>query len=810
MDAANWARIKDIFSAVVDLDPEERVRRTEELSAGDPLIMAEVEALISANDAVENFIEEPAFAVADALNDEKDPTIGRIVGHYRIVREIGRGGMGTVFLALRNDGEFRQEVALKVISSAYLGVENLRRFRQERQILAALNHPNIARLLDGGVTEDGLPYIVMEYVDGKRLLDHAETEELSFVERLRLFVKICDAVAYSHRNLVVHRDLKPSNILVTAEGEPKLLDFGLAKMLSVDSEVEQTKSNFRALTPAYASPEHLRGETITTASDVYSLGVALYELLTGCRPFEMESLVDRMTGTDSVSAPVKPSARIPADHSTIRRQNLHGDVDNIVLTAIRYEPERRYASVEKFADDLRRHIKGLPVSATESTFGYRSSKFLRRNRLGVASAALILLILTAGITATVWQAREAHREQAKATRVTSFLQTILGSVAPEARGTNVTMREALDEASTRARTEFADSPEILADVLMTTGRTYASLTVNDRAETDLREALEISRRLNGDGHPTTLGSIGMLGIALAFQSKSEEAEKIAREGVELNRRYGSVPSENLGMALYAHSISLIQLGKADTALPIALEASEAIRDSLGEQHGYFLATLNAVALARQLTGDRAEAERLFREVIDRGRQMENRFRIYVAQASSFLAWQLIDDRKLDEAQQFSSEAKRLYAEVLGDSTVSTAISDLQIGTVFFERGDFAAAEPSLRQSLGLFEKNHAATTPYAIAASFRLGTSLLKQGKAAEAEPLLQTAIEHSPAIKPDNRRYYEIRFLLIESLLAQGRNSNAAASGEELEKTARDNPAIEGLVLDRLAELKRSIDKNR
>jgi eukaryotic-like serine/threonine-protein kinase len=808
MDAAKWARIKDIFSAVVDLDPEERVRLTEELSAGDRLIRAEVEALITANNVVENFIEEPAFAAADVLDRETDPSIGRVVGNYCIVREIGRGGMGTVFLARRNDGEFRQEVALKVISSAYLGVENLRRFRQERQILAALNHPNIARLLDGGVTDDGLPYIVMEYVDGKRLLDHAETQDLSFEERLRLFVKICDAVAYSHRNLVVHRDLKPSNILVTAEGEPKLLDFGLAKMLSVDSNSEQTKSHFRALTPAYASPEHLRGETITTASDVYSLGVALYELLTGSRPFELESLVERMTGTDSVSAPAKPSARIPANHSTIRRQNLHGDVDNIVLTAIRYEPERRYASVEKFADDLRRHLKGLPVSATESTFGYRTSKFLRRNRLGVASAALILLILAAGITATVWQAREAHREQAKATRVTSFLQTILGSVAPEARGTNVTMREALDEASTRARTEFADSPEILADVLMTTGRTYASLTVNDRAETDLREALEISRRLNGDGHPTTLGSIGMLGIALAFLSKSEEAEKIAREAVELNRRYGSISSENLGMALYAHSISLIQLGKADAALPAALEASEAIRDSLGEQHGYFLATLNAVALARQLTGDRAEAERLFREVIDRGRQMENRFRIYVAQASSFLAWQLIDDRKLDEAQHFSSEAKRLYAEVLGDSTVSTAISDLQIGTVFFERGDYAAAEPSLRQSLELFAKNHAATSPYAITASFRLGRSLLKQGKPAEAEPLLRTAIEQSPAIKPDNRRYYEIRFLLIESLLAQGRNSIAAASVEELEKTARDNPAIDGSVFDKLAELKRSSEK--
>lgn len=289
MDAETWARVKEIFSEVIELDPDLREKRLAEACGDDLQLRTEVEALLRSNDEVEGFIEEPAFAIADAIPPDIEPSANKQIGHYRIVREIGRGGMGTVFLATRDDGEFQQEVAIKIVSSAFLGRENLRRFRQERQILAELSHPNIARLLDGGVTDDGLPFLVMEYVEGEPLVEFAEKRSLTVEERLRLFQQICRAVAYAHAKLIVHRDIKPSNILVTSDGEIKLLDFGLAKFLDIESG-DITATNFRALTPAYASPEQIRGQPLTTSSDVFSLGVVLYELLTGSRPFNYESV----------------------------------------------------------------------------------------------------------------------------------------------------------------------------------------------------------------------------------------------------------------------------------------------------------------------------------------------------------------------------------------------------------------------------------------------------------------------------------------------------------------------------------------
>jgi|CXWL01.1.fsa_nt_gi non-specific serine/threonine protein kinase/serine/threonine-protein kinase len=424
MDAKTWAQIKEIFSHAVGLAEAERSAYLDQACIDDSELRREIEALLRSNDEVENFIEEPAFTVANALPTDDEPTVDKVIGHYRIVREIGRGGMGTVFLANRDDGEFQQEVAIKVVSSAFLGRESLDRFRQERQILAGLTHPNIAHLLDGGVTDDGLSYLVMEYVEGESLIKHADDHNLSIDERLQVFLKICRAFAYAHGNLIVHRDIKPSNILVTPDGEPKLLDFGLAKILDIEKDHILTASNFRALTPAYASPEQIRGETITTASDIYSLGVVLYELLSGSRPFNYDSLTfEKMIEIASGSEPEKPSSKVrkmddvgPQRMKAKLRQSLRGDIDNIVLMAMRPEPERRYRSVEQFADDIERHLMGLPITATDDTLAYRSSKFIRRHWIGVMSVVAIGLILIAGIITTAWQAREAQQQRVRAER----------------------------------------------------------------------------------------------------------------------------------------------------------------------------------------------------------------------------------------------------------------------------------------------------------------------------------------------------------------------------------------------------------
>lgn len=710
MDEQTWARVKEIFSHAVGLDEAGRRSYLDKKCDGDADLLREVEALLRSNDEVENFIEEPAFTVPNALPHGAEPVVDKVIGHYRIVREIGRGGMGTVFLAKRDDGEFQHEVAIKVVSSAFLGSESLVRFRQERQILAGLTHPNIAHLLDGGVTDDGLPYLVMEYVEGESLIEHANGPNLSIEDRLRIFLKICRAFAYAHANLIVHRDIKPSNILVTPEGEPKLLDFGLAKILDIEKDNIRTASNFRALTPAYASPEQIRGDPITTASDIYSLGVVLYELLTGSRPFNYDSLTfEKMMEVASGSEPVLPSVAITRLQtkasasedqdskasfrapSNVSASDLKGDIDNIVLMAMRSEPERRYRSAERLANDIERHLDGLPISASESTFGYRGAKFIRRHRIGVASAALVLVILIAGIAATLWQARIARQESSKAQRINTFLRDMLGSASPDARGSDLKVKDALDEAAQRVRADFADEPEIVADVLLTIGKTYAGMDLNPQGEAELRASVDASLRANGEQHPTTAAGLAFLGIALAYQSKFQEGEQVSRRAVEVCRRLYPKGHQDLGVALFGLAVNLIQKGDHTSAEPVATEASDVIRNFLGEDHGYYLATLSLLGIARENNGNVDGAEMIYRRVASSGQSVERRYRIFIAQAMGYLGRLLVNKGNSAEAEIYLSQSEAIYREVLGDSNPSIAFIRQTLGQSDFLKGDYLSA-----------------------------------------------------------------------------------------------------------------------
>jgi non-specific serine/threonine protein kinase/serine/threonine-protein kinase len=373
------------------------------------------------------------------------PIDGLRIGPYRLIREIGRGGMGTVYLAGRSDDAFQKRVALKVLKRGMDTDAIVRRFRNERQILASLDHPFISGLLDGGTTPDGLPYFAMEFVEGHPIDEYCDAQHLDTTARLQMFMKICSAVQYAHQNLIIHRDIKPANVLVTADGTPKLLDFGIAKLLNPDLDghtLAPTAEGSPLMTPEYASPEQVRGEVVTTATDVYSLGVLLYELLTGRRPYELTSRTPaEIARVVCNSVPERPSTavtRTPTTHTEAitseagsadapaaserppsfdpqrLRRRLAGDLDNIVLKALNKEPARRYVSVDQFSEDIRRHLTGLPVIARKDTIGYRTAKFVRRNRTSVAAAILILVALIAGIVGTSWQARAARRERARA------------------------------------------------------------------------------------------------------------------------------------------------------------------------------------------------------------------------------------------------------------------------------------------------------------------------------------------------------------------------------------------------------------
>jgi non-specific serine/threonine protein kinase/serine/threonine-protein kinase len=437
MTPEHWQRVEALFHAALERDAEFRDAFLRDACAGDESLLHEVRKLVESHQPAQRAIR--TAAVRDAVQNlavaESTLPTGSQIGAYRVIREIGRGGMGTVFLAERADEQFEKQVAIKLIRRGMDTESIIRHFRNERQILASLEHPNVARLIDGGTTEDGLPYVVMEYVEGQAIDEYCAANNLSVTERLELFRKVCSAVSYAHQHLVVHRDIKPSNILVTRDGVPKLLDFGIARLLEVDSGPSATMTGTRLMTPEYASPEQVRGEHATTLTDVYSLGVVLYELLTGVRPyrFRSDSPLDIAEAICHVE-PARPStAAVPQSLGGLTgeqlRKRLRGDLDNIVLTALRKEPERRYESVERFSDDVRKHLESLPIAARPDTWGYRTAKFVRRNRVGVVATAALSIAIIAGITTAMWEAHRARIQQGRAERrfneVRNLARTVL-------------------------------------------------------------------------------------------------------------------------------------------------------------------------------------------------------------------------------------------------------------------------------------------------------------------------------------------------------------------------------------------------
>lgn len=453
MKTTSRTQFKEIFEAVVDLPVSERANLLAHACAGNDKMHAEIERLLAADDAAGGFLESSPFdgSVNNFAEIRAQKFIGQKIGAYYIEREIGAGGMGTVFLASRDLGDFRQKVAIKIVHQGAHSKEIIRRFLIERKILAELEHSGIARLIDAGETADGLPFLVMEYIDGEPLDEHCRAKDLSIEERLTLFRKVCSAVAYAHRRLIIHRDLKPSNILVTADGEPKLLDFGIAKLLEpVGTNTPQTATLMNLLTPAYSAPEQIRGETITTATDVYSLGVILYELLSGVRPFSFgnknySQIVHVICETD----PPKPSEAntrrnktsgtgdernlATGDDSLSRFQSntaksLRGDLDNIVLKALRKDPERRYQSVEQFSEDIERYQKGLPISARPDIFSYRATKFFHRNKFTVVAASIVLISIVGSLIGIFHQYTVANHERSLAERRFTDVRALANNV----------------------------------------------------------------------------------------------------------------------------------------------------------------------------------------------------------------------------------------------------------------------------------------------------------------------------------------------------------------------------------------------
>ena len=723
MESAHWQNLWQIFHTALERPKDERETYLDAVCDGE--LRLEVEELLRAHEKSQNPLDfTPINSATSSLTETSratvsspdEPTLapGDRLGAFEILKELGRGGMGAVYLAARRDQDFDQEVAIKVVRRGMDSPEAVTRFRYERQILARLEHPNVARLYDGGATDDGLPYLVMEHIEGESIDHYCESNQLTVEQRLELFRSVCSAVQYAHRNLVVHRDIKPGNILVTETGIPKLLDFGIAKLLDPTAAHRTTQLWARRLTPEFASPEQVLGETITTISDVYSLGVLLYHLLTGVSPYRLLGQGFReLERAICETRPRKPSTA--AGHRNDRlggiiqpvklKRRLAGDLDNILLKTLEKEPERRYASVEQLSTDLANHLDGRPVSARPASFGYQFGKFVRRHRAAVVAGSLFLgLLFTFGLTSarqarvTAGALERAEKELQKSETVLDLLIDQLKLADPyQSGGQAVTAQEILARAADQLDHELKDQLELRVPLLAALAEIRYNLGSRPEGLALLEEALELQRQQLGSDHPEVAKLLNRAGWMRLTQGELEKAESQLQESLDILNRNIKGDHADLAGGLESVGWVLHQRGQ----------------HKAGEQ-----------LLRRSL----AMLDRLDLHDKQRAGALESLGEVLIALAD------------YDEAQGTLETALRLRSTLHGEIHPSMALLHKVLGNLFTGRGDYVAGEAAYRQSLKLDERFLGPNHPRVATTLNSLASALYRQGDPLAAEPLLRRA----------------------------------------------------------------------
>jgi serine/threonine-protein kinase len=747
------AALEPLLDQALDLAPAERAAWLADVRARTPDLAREVEALLAAEEELDarGFLSDPATA---DLPRPVPSLAGRRLGAYTLERPLGQGGMGTVWFARRSDGRYEGTAAIKLLNLALLDPVGSERFRREGTALASLAHPNIARLGDAGVTDDGQPFLVLEYVEGRPIDRYCDDERLSPERRIALFLQVLGAVAHAHTNLIVHRDLKPSNILVTSDGVVKLLDFGIAKLL-VDGAAAGadtlTDVGGGALTPEYAAPEQISGGRVTTATDVYALGVLLYVLLAGRHPTgegsrsaaeHFKAIMDTEPPRLSTAA---TGAAVRATSLDQLRRLYAGDVDNIVAKALKKRPEERYASVGAFADDLRRYLKHEPVRARPDSLRYRAGKFVRRNRIGVAVGTVGALALVVAAARERQLRGRAEGEARKAVAVEQFLLGVFGAAdpfaPPDAHAGDVTARALLDRGARRIDTSLSAQPEVRADLRDALGRVYDNLGLYDSAAAQLRRSLAERRALHGTRHPDVAQAMDRLGVVVTRQDRFDEADTLLRGALEQRRRLYGNRNDTTAESI-EHLADLLR-ARSDLAAaePLYREALEIRRALHGDDDASVATTQIDLAELLVAKGTYDAAAALFRGALAIRVRRLGEDHPLTGQAMQSLAGAEEHLGHYDVAERVYRRALATQRKTLGDVHPNTSGILNSIGQMLFKMGRSDEGESLLRESLALnrkiFGENHEAV-------STNLGNLALivrERGDLAEAERLLRQAL---------------------------------------------------------------------
>jgi len=655
LSAERWRVLSPYLDEALDMPTRDRGAWLAAIFARDAALAGDLQKLLAEQHLIQEskFLEEP---VSRAARPAPAPSLaGHTIGAYRLLSPIGQGGMGSVWLAERCDGRFEGRVAVKLLNIALIGRAGEERFRREGTILARLTHPHIARLSDAGVTASGQPYLVLEHVAGAAIDRYCDEHALSIEARIRLFLDVIDAVAHAHTNLIVHRDIKPANVLVSDAGHVKLLDFGIAKLLDADAAWDGvgasalTRDGGSAMTPQYAAPEQVSGGPVTTATDVYALGVLLYVLLTGEHPAGADvgspatlihSIVDTeprrasdMVVSDRRSQEnlVRHAARCGTTPGRLQR-TLRGDLDTIVAKALKKKPSERYASAAALADDLRRLLRHEPIGARPDTLGYRTARFARRNARALAAAAVVVLVLGGSTAFYTWRLAQerdrARREAAKATTVSELMVGLLTGADPianRATGEGPTVRGLLDAGALRAQRDLGDQPDVQAEILTVLGRVYRRLGVFDKAQELLEQALVVGRRVYGAEHVRLAQTLNDLGVLLTDKGDYAAAAQSLEQSLAMRRSLLGREHADVAVTLVELGRVYQDLGMNERAEPLLRESLAIRRKTLGEEHRETAVSLSAVASVLRLNGDLAGAEAMLERTLELNRRTRGEY-----------------------------------------------------------------------------------------------------------------------------------------------------------------------------------------